>query len=147
VVLRTVAGHPTGESAADLGTWLAHLDGCPTVNRALPLECENPSHGDEPATWFYVEADATESIARRRCLSCGTSRDSFDSGEHWTAPRMWSCPTCGQSIAEVSAGLHVEDDEVTWVALAVRCVECGTIAGVTDFNLDPTSVDEVAAQA
>jgi hypothetical protein len=59
---------------------------------------------------------------------------------------MWSCSGCGQSIAEVAAGLHVEGaDDVTWVALAARCVECGYIEGLTDFNVDPTSVDALAA--
>ena len=146
MVLRTVAGRRTGETADDLQAWLRGLEGCPEISRTVLTTCPNEIHADEPATWFYVEADATEAIARRRCLSCGHSNDVLDSGEHWSAPRMWSCSGCGQSIAEVAAGLHVEGaDDVTWVALAARCVECGYIEGLTDFNVDPTSVDALAA--
>jgi uncharacterized protein with PIN domain len=143
VVLRTVAGRRAGESADDLRNWLSQLPDCPPITQTVLTTCHNPRHIDEPATWFYVEADARLAVARRRCLSCGGSFDVLDSGEHWNAPRMWGCPTCGQSIAEVAAGLHVEDDAVTWVALAARCVDCGTIDGLTDFNVGPASVDDV----
>jgi hypothetical protein len=146
VALRTVAGHRTGENANDLQSWLVHLSDCPPISHTLLAACANQIHADEPATWFYVEADARAAVARRRCLSCGDTRDAFDSADHWNAPHMWSCPTCGQSIAEVAAGLHIEDAGVTWVALAARCVDCGTLDGLTDFNVGPTSLDNVAAQ-
>ena len=145
MTLRTVAGRRIGETAADLQAWLRQLDGCPSISQTVLATCPSEQHADEPATWFYVEADARESIARRRCLSCGRTCDVLDSAEHWTFPRMWSCSGCGQSIAEVAAGLHLEDsDDVTWVALAARCVECGAIEGLTDFNVDPTSADDLA---
>lgn len=147
MVLRTVAGRRTGENADDLLTWLTQLEGCPAISRAVLTTCPNERHSDEPATWFYVEADATEAVARRRCLSCGDSNDVLDSAEHWNAPRMWSCSGCGHSIAEVAAGLHLEDaDQVTWVALAARCVECGAVEGLTDFNVDPTHVEDLVAK-
>lgn len=146
MVLRTVAGRRTGENADDLQTWIRQLDGCPEISRTVLATCANERHADEPATWFYVEADARAAVARRRCLSCGDSHDVLDSGEHWSAPRMWSCPTCGQSIAEVAAGLHADDDQVTWVALAARCVDCGAIEGLTDFNVEPATIDDVLAR-
>jgi len=151
VVLQTVAGRRTGENADDLRRWVSRLDGCPTISQTVLATCANAVHADEAATWFYVEADAREAIARRRCLSCGDSHHVFDSAEHWNAPRMWSCPTCGQSIAEVAAGLHVDDADnpdglVSWVALAARCVDCGTLDGLTDFNVEPMPYDEVVAQ-
>ncbi len=145
MVLRTVAGRRIGENAADLQAWLSGLEGCPPISRTMLLTCANPVHGDEPATWFYVEADAGAATARRRCLSCGTTVDVLDSAEHWNHPRMWSCGGCGQSIAEIAAGAHVEGDDVTWIALAARCVECGGIDGLTDFNLAPRPFDDVAA--
>jgi hypothetical protein len=38
----------------------------------------------------------------------------------------------------------VEDGEhVTWVALAVRCTECGRIDGLTDMVLPGTPLTEV----
>ncbi len=145
MTLRTVAGRRIGETAEDLQAWLRQLDGCPSISRTVLASCPSEQHGDEPATWFYVEADAAESIARRRCLSCGQTSDVLDSAEHWNYPRMWSCSGCGQSIAEVAAGLHLEDsDDVTWVALAARCVECGSIEGLTDFNVDPIDSEAIA---
>ena len=63
----------------------------------------------EPSTWFYVEADAETAVARHRCMSCGDSRDVLDSAEHWNFPRMWACPSCSQSIAEIAAGLHADE--------------------------------------
>jgi ribosomal protein S27AE len=147
VALRTVAGRRTGESAEDLQAWLTQLEGCPAISRTVLTTCANEQHADEPATWFYVEADAREAVARRRCLSCGNSNDVLDSAEHWNAPRMWSCSGCGQSIAEVAAGLHIEGtDDVTWIALAARCVECGSIDGLTDFAVEPAKFDEVVVR-
>ena len=112
MALRTVAGRRTGESADDLQAWLVRLENCPTISQTFLANCHNDIHADEPATWFYVEADAREATARRRCLACGDTHDVLDSGDHWNAPHMWSCPACGQSIAEVAAGLHVEGDAV-----------------------------------
>jgi hypothetical protein len=149
VTLRTVAGRRTGENADDLRDWLTGLEGCPAISRTVLTSCPNPTHADEPATWFYVEADPDAAVARRRCLSCGTSTDTLDSAEHWNVPRMWSCPGCSQSIGEVAAGFHTDGDHdglVSWVVLAIRCVECGAIDGLTDFNVDPAAFDEVAAR-
>lgn len=147
MVLRTVAGRRTGESADDLESWLVQLQGCPDVTRTVIATCPNPSHDPDPATWFYVEADPNEAVARHRCVSCGQSRHVLDSAEHWTFPHMWACPNCSQSIAEIAAGLHVEAaDHVSWVALAARCVECGTIDGLTDFHIDPMPSTEVLGQ-
>jgi ferredoxin-like protein FixX len=130
----------------DLTQWLHDLTGCPTVNRTLTAACPAASHDDEPATWFYVEADRAEGVARLRCLACGLARPLLDSEERWTFPPAWSCGNCRQSIAEVGYGLHLEDDDtVSWFAMGVRCVNCGELAGVADFVLGGTSVDEVAA--
>ncbi|HEY5049303.1 MAG TPA: hypothetical protein VII50_00265, partial [Acidothermaceae bacterium] len=94
-----------------------------------------------------VEADAETAVARHRCMSCGDSKDVLDSAEHWNFPRMWACPSCSQSIAELATGLHTTDDgAVSWIALAARCVECGTIDGLTDFTLDAVPADEVLNQ-
>ncbi|MDQ1485722.1 MAG: hypothetical protein QOJ62_1415 [Actinomycetota bacterium] len=147
MVLRTVAGRRTGEDANDLESWLVQLTDCPQIARTVLTTCANPVHADEPATWFYIEADPNEALARRRCLSCGNSHHVLDSAEHWNFPRMWSCPNCSQSIAEIAAGMHVEDGEyVDWLALAARCVSCGTIDGLTDFTIDPIPVSQVLPQ-
>ena len=138
-----VADHRVGEDSDDLTRWLTGLEGCPPVMSALLARCTNPSHGDEQPTWFYVEGDPSGAIARRRCLACGGVKHIHDSEAHWTHPPMYCCTTCGQSMFEVGAGLHVEAGEVTWMAIGVRCVGCGRLDGLTDMNVPNLTVDEV----
>jgi hypothetical protein len=152
VVLQKVAGHRIGEDISDLEQWLRALEGCPTVTHTVAAQCPSDAHTDEPGTWFYVEADAGAGVVRRRCLSCGFVVSTLDSDARWNHPRMWACATCGQSITEVVAGLHAPAEHpsenlspgpVSWVAIGVRCVGCGSLDGVTDFVLVPTPYTEV----
>jgi hypothetical protein len=144
--MHKVAGSELGEDSDDLQHWLEGLQGCPPVNLTVLAHCANPAHGDEVMTWFYVEADGEHGVARRRCLACGQVQHVLDSAEHWTHPPMCACTTCGQSMFEVGYGLHVENGtEVTWLAVAVRCVGCGRLDGVTDLHVDRRPVAEVRA--
>jgi len=133
VTLRSLSGRPVAEEVADVVEWLRNLDGCPRIDEAVPAICRAASHGDDPGTWFYVEADAAEGVGRLRCLSCGLVHPILDSADRWTYPAAWSCSNCRQSIAEVVFALHEEASSVTWAALAVRCVDCGSPDGVADF--------------
>lgn len=145
--MQKVADSQLGEDSDDLQHWLEALTGCPSVNVTVLARCGNPAHdGDEAMTWFYVEADPANAVARRRCLACGMVHHLLDSEEHWTHPPMYACGTCGQSMFEVAYGLHVVGGEtVTWLAVAVRCVGCGRLDGVTDMNVPNLPVDEVRA--
>jgi hypothetical protein len=150
--LHSVAGHRIGEDTADLQRWLVDLQGCPPVTHTHVLTCANSVHED-PATWFYVEADPAQGVVRRRCLACGLVAVTLDSEDRWSHPHMWSCDTCGQSIAEVAAGMHSPATSptsnaagpVSWVAIGVRCVGCGGLAGVTDFVLPAQPAADVVA--
>ena len=145
MTLRAVSGRTTAESVEDLTRWLRDLTGCPPVNSTMVVTCAQPRH-DEPAVWFYVEADRAEGVARLRCLGCGGTRSLLDSAERWTYPATWCCGSCGQSIAEVAYGMHLDDDEsVHWVAVGVRCVNCGELGGVADFVVPGLSIEEVRA--
>jgi hypothetical protein len=144
VALRLLAGRTVGENVEDLREWLTLLSDCPPISDTVVAHCRSDRHGNEPASWFYIEADARDAVARRRCLSCGSAHDVLDSAQHWTAPRMWSCPGCEQSIAEIASGIHAEGDNVTWVAVGARCVNCGLIAGLTDFTPEPQSFESIA---
>jgi hypothetical protein len=54
---------------------------------------------------------------------------------------MWACGDCSQSIAELAYGVHVDDGAATWMAVAARCVECGSVSGLTDFVVPGAPVD------
>ncbi len=145
MVLRTEGGARTGEDVEDLRTWLRHLPGAPDVHEVVVLHCA--AHGEDAPTWQYVEADAREGIARRRCLACAGTVHLLDSEAHWSHPPMWACKGCAQSIAELAVALHVPDGErVEWVALAARCVDCGRLDGLTDVVVDRRPLAEVLAR-
>jgi hypothetical protein len=138
--LRHVHGRTVTEGVSDVTAWLRGLTGCPPITDTTVVGCSN--HGDEPATWFYVEADAAAGVGRVRCLACGRVQHLLDSEQHWTFPPTWSCENCEQSIAEVAVGGHAAHgsaDHPDWIAVAVRCVECGTVEGLTDAVVPPGS--------
>ena len=145
MTLHKVAGKKVGEDSADLRLWLEGLEGCPPITATAIARCDNPVHGDDPPSWFYVEGDALEGIARRRCLACGGVKHLLDSEERWNHPPMRSCSTCGQSMFELAAGFHVVAGTVDWLAIGVRCVGCGTLDGLTDMNAGGMTVDEATA--
>lgn len=142
MVLRAGGRASKAEDVDDLRAWLGSLPGGPYLSETLVLACGQ--HGDERPTWMYVEADPAAGCARRRCLSCGFAVSLLDSGARWTFPPMWSCVGCGNSIAELAAGLSVPNgDHVDWVVLGARCVECGQVDGLTDFVLEQQPLPSV----
>jgi coenzyme F420-reducing hydrogenase gamma subunit len=145
VTLRTIGTHKKAESVDDLVEWLWALRGCPPIKRTVVARCTRQVHGSEPATWFYVEADAHQGVARTRCLACGDARPLLDSADRWTYPPVWSCSTCAQSIAEVAFGISEEGGVATWLAMAVRCVECGEVQGLTDAIVPGVAEESFAA--
>ncbi|HVW81806.1 MAG TPA: hypothetical protein VHB69_12790 [Mycobacteriales bacterium] len=146
MTLRTVGSRLIGESVDDVVSWVTRLTGCPPVTHTKVATCAHPLHDDETASWFYVEADPEAGVARLRCIAGGHVHEVLDSAEHWTYPRAWQCPACGQSIAEVVYGVHAEDGIATWLLAAVRCVDCGEITGVTDLIVANLPVDDLLAQ-
>jgi hypothetical protein len=145
VALRTMSGRTSAESVEDVTAWLQQLTGCPPINQTVVALCRASAHGDEPGMWWLVEADAKEGVARVRCLACGATRPVLASEERWTYPMAWSCPDCRQSIAEVVFGVHAEEGVATWMAMAVRCVNCGDISGVADFVVPAVPTADLTA--
>jgi len=135
-------------TADGLGGWLRGLSGCPQVTDTAVLECRSARHDGqaERPTWFFCEADAAHGVARVRCVACGQARGLLDSDAHWTYPPMHACPGCAQSMVEVAVGVHAEPDRaVTWAVVAVRCVACGRVDGMTDLHVPRLPLDEVLA--
>jgi hypothetical protein len=151
VTLQRLADHRTGEDADDLQQWLTTLEGCPSIDVTALAVCHNPEHGDEKPTWFYVEADRTGGVARRRCLGCGVVHHLLDSAAHWAGGvSMSACLTCGQSMFEIAAGLHTAPGAdgqpvVTWAAFGTRCVTCSRVEGLTDMFVPGVPVQHVVA--
>jgi hypothetical protein len=144
VALRAVSGRTSAESVEDVTEWLKQLTGCPPVTQTVVAMCRQQAHGDEPGMWWYVEADAKAGVARLRCLACAATRPVLDSEERWTFPPAWSCRDCRQSIAEVVFGLHADEGKTTWMAMAVRCVNCGDMRGVADFVVPAMPTQELS---
>ncbi|HET7529651.1 MAG TPA: hypothetical protein VFJ98_01700 [Mycobacteriales bacterium] len=145
MTLRTIAGQQTAETIEDLEHWIRGLEGCPPVTRTVLARCTRPAHGDDPATWFYVEADAEQGVARLRCLACGDARAILDSAERWTFPAAWSCTSCSQSLAEVVFGISEDDGLARWLVIGARCVGCGHVAGLTDMVVPGVAADVFVA--
>ena len=145
MTLRTVGGKQTAETSEDLAHWVMSLTGCPPITRTVLSRCTRAVHGDDPATWFYVEADAQQGLARLRCLSCADMRPIFDSAERWSFPSAWSCLNCSQSIAEIVFGVSEQDGLARWLVVAARCVECGHVRGLTDMVIPGVAADVFAA--
>ena len=145
MTLRTVAGQIKTETSEDLAHWVMSLTGCPPITRTVLARCTRPAHGDDPATWFYVEADAHEGVARLRCLACGDARPLLDSAERWTYPPAWSCHHCSQSLAEVVFGVAEENGLARWLVVTGRCVGCGHVSGMTDMVVPGIAADVFAA--
>jgi hypothetical protein len=145
MAMRTLGSRHTAEDAKDLAVWVRSLSGCPPITQTMLAQCNHPSHGDEPATWFFAEGDAEAGVARLRCLSGGHTTDVLDSAQRWTFPGAWACVSCSQSISEVVYGVHDEAGTASWLVMALRCVECGDVAGLTDIMLGRMRLDDLLA--
>jgi hypothetical protein len=146
VALRSVGPRLISENVNDVVEWVLRLPGCPPVTETKVANCAHPTHSGEDAAWFYVEGDPEEGVARLRCLAGGHVNEVLDSGEHWTYPGVWQCPACSQSIAEVVFGIHAVEGKARWLVVALRCVECGEVAGITDMVVDNKPLEELLAE-
>jgi hypothetical protein len=132
----------TGETFEDLAEYLALL-----------VEDEYPVHTVlEPQCLcggrvFKIHRDATEGVARRTCIACGTNAFICDSGEHWSEarPRLVKCP-CGESAYQVAVGFSKRDSgEIKWILVGERCVACGILGASVDWKIDYSPTDHLYA--
>lgn len=88
---------------------------------------------------FRLEADTSEGTARRICGSCGMSRFICDSEEYWDEgdPEKWQCIECANDQTNVGVGfaLYDDGDDVHWLYIGVRCVQCGVLGCFADWKI------------
>lgn len=90
------------------------------------------------ATAFAVEADTVEGCARRICPACGAAAFLADSEEYWNEaePERVHC-ACGHQTFEVGVGFSFRpDDEVDWITVGCRCLQCGLMSVPVDWEID-----------
>ena len=89
---------------------------------------------------FSVVLDDDEGAAVRRCLSCGDSLAVLDSADHLDGADLGdaACP-CGAEAFDVAVGFSLLDDgEVRWVSLGLRCRADGRLGVYADWKIDYT---------
>lgn len=90
------------------------------------------------ATQFRVAADATEGCARRECVACAAPAFLADSEEFWAEaePENVRC-ACEGEVFEVGVGFSfAADDEVNWITVGCRCLNCGLMTTPVDWKID-----------
>jgi hypothetical protein len=126
-----------GDSADDVADYLEELGpgGYPVhqVARSVCAACS----GDV----FTIELDPSAVCARRTCVSCGAVAYMLDSDRYWMdgdeedGPEAVVCP-CGSDRFESAAGFSfVDDGEVRWVSVGIRCVQDGTLGCPADWKI------------
>ena len=126
-----------GESADDIADYLEELGpgGYPVhhVARSICATCS----GDV----FTIELDPSSVCARRTCLSCRSVAFMLDSDQYWMdgdeeeGPTGVVCP-CGSNRFESAAGFSLMDDgEVRWVSIGIRCVHDGVLGCCADWKI------------
>jgi len=100
----------------------------------VPLKCRAC-----PSELFEVEADDTEGCARRRCVRCKTEHFYLDSEEYWddADPEQCIC-TCEKAVFHTAVGFArtLDEKDVKWVYIGLRCVACGLAGVYADWKID-----------
>jgi hypothetical protein len=86
---------------------------------------------------FRVNIDEEEAT-QRVCLTCGTVAFIGDSAEHWTVTDHDSCacPCGGEEFAAAVGYALLDDGEVRWVSVGLRCLKDNTLGVYADTKID-----------
>ena len=111
------------------------------VTRVMPVACVCG------AERFEVAVGDDQDAARRRCVRCGDERLMLDSAARWDEddePAEHACD-CEGEVFEVAVGA-APGGRASWAVLVgVRCVECGLLDVVADWDVRAGSAEELAA--
>lgn len=127
----------SGETADDIADYLGELaPGGYPVHRVVGSVCAVCA-----GTVFSIELDSSLVCARRTCADCGLTAYMLDSDEYWTdgdeteGTETVTCP-CGADRFEAAVGFSLmEDQEIRWVSIGVRCVRDGVLGCCADWKI------------
>lgn len=86
---------------------------------------------------FILLVDEDEGVAVRCCTSCRVEHPIGDSEEYLEDATLEACECpCGGEQFEITAGvaLYADSEDVRWLYLGCRCIECGLTAPYGDWK-------------
>ena len=86
---------------------------------------------------FTVEIDDAEGAAIRHCRSCEKKHPIGDSEEFLADAELEECSClCKNDIFEITVGVSLYDhsEDVHWLYLGCRCIECGLLGSYGDWK-------------
>ncbi|WP_328338575.1 hypothetical protein [Micromonospora sp. NBC_00421] len=122
-----------GENVDDLAEYLRYFEaGGYPVATVVESRC-----GGCDGRTFRVDIDEEEAT-RRTCLACGAVAFIGDSADHWagTGHESCSCPCGGEEFAVAVGYALVDDGEVRWISVGLRCLDDGTLGVYADTKID-----------
>jgi hypothetical protein len=89
---------------------------------------------------FEVEVAYEDQGARRTCLDCGDRAYIGDSEEYWDddaeARVVCECPCGGGQFAAAVGYSMLDDGDVRWIFVGLRCLGCGQLGVYEDWKID-----------
>ncbi|WP_406699590.1 hypothetical protein V5E97_12080 [Singulisphaera sp. Ch08] len=86
---------------------------------------------------FRLCVDDTQGVAVRVCTICGAEHPIGDSDEYLADAELEECECpCGRGTFEITVGVALYDgsDDVRWLYIGCRCLECGLTACYGDWK-------------
>jgi hypothetical protein len=123
-----------GTESGDLKEYLSELAAeVSRIDEFRLARCNCGSSG------FRMEADRSEGVAQKTCVSCGVSSFICDSHKYWedAKPKGLTC-TCGAKEFNVGVGfsLRKEKQDIRWLYVGARCLHCGILGCFVDWKVN-----------
>ena len=101
---------------------------------------------------FTFVGSPERGIAERTCTACEKPHYVCDSEKHWDQEVLeaFACP-CEAEVFELAVGFSMRadslPDDVQWITLAGRCLECGILAVYADWRVNDSPSAHLLKQA
>lgn len=132
-MLRKVDSQWYGDNHADIAEELQRYSQCGDylIHHSADAVCKCT------ARTFRLELDEAEGAAVRTCIACSLRHPIGDSADYLDEAELeeCSCP-CGKEDFEIAVGVSLYDDsdDVRWLYIGCRCVDCGLTACYGDWK-------------